>query len=76
MFAKCKQPLSCLPTWENLGQTRGIFMKLYVGFLLKCIDDGTLGYYLPMLQYLTGSVGSDLTKVRYMKMYVNLCLVG
>jgi len=51
-------------------------MKLYVGFLLKCIDDGTLGYYLPMLQYLTGSVGSDLTKVRYMKMYVNLCLVG
>jgi len=41
MFAKCKQPLSCVSTWDNLVQTGGIFVKLYVGFLLKCIDDGT-----------------------------------
>jgi len=51
-------------------------MKLCVGFLQKCIDDGTLGYYLPMLQYLTCPVGSNLTKVSYIKIYVNLCVVG
>lgn len=75
MFAKCKQPLSCLSIWNNLAQAGGIFTNLYVGFLLKCIDSGAVGYYLPMLQYLTRSI-SDLTNVRYMKMYVNLCLVG
>lgn len=76
MFAKCEHPLSCLSTWNNLAQTGGIFMKLYFGFLLKCIDDGTMGYHLPELQYSPGSVSSDLTKVRYMEMCVNLCLVG
>jgi hypothetical protein len=70
MVASSNLALSCLSTWNNLAQTGGIFLNFE--FLLKFIDGGTMGY-LCKLKYL---LGSDLTVVRYMKMYVNLYLLS
>jgi ABC-type enterochelin transport system permease subunit len=77
MFAKWLQTQTwlfhvCLSTWNNLVQNEEIFMMLYVGFLLKSIDSGTMGYLSRKIKFMYQVqfwFRPDKSKILYVKMY-------